>query len=65
MQSCLVPESKFNPVAYTNFVVDFAEVVPDNIEADAKLSADLTIVQARSGQLNDRELTLSRLVLNQ
>jgi len=58
--SGLVPQSKFDPVAYSNLVVDFAKVVPDNVFADAELPCDFVIFESLSNQLDNSQLPTAR-----
>jgi len=45
MPSGLVPQSEFDPVAYTNLVVNSAQVVSDNMRADSEIGRDFSIFQ--------------------
>lgn len=56
MDSGLVPESKFDSVAYSNFVVDFAQVVPNYVFADSEFTRDFAIFESLGNQLDNAQL---------
>ena len=53
MHSCLVPESKFDPVTHTNPVVDSLQVVLDDVYANPDFLCDFTVFQALRDQHDD------------
>jgi hypothetical protein len=57
----LIPESEFNPVAHSDFVVDLAEVISDDLLVNSKFSGDVPILQPSRHQLNHSKLPSGRL----
>jgi hypothetical protein len=41
-----IPQCEFDPIAYSNLVVDFFKMVPDDIFADPKFLSDILIFQS-------------------
>ena len=61
VHSGFVPQSEFDSVAHSNLVVNFAEVVPDNMFADFKFPSDFAIFQSLGNQLNNSQLASTGL----
>ena len=49
----LVPERKFDAVTHANLVVDSAQVIADNVCADAELASNFVVFQPQRDELND------------
>jgi hypothetical protein len=58
--SGLVQQSEFDPVAYSNLVVDLAEIIPDDVFADSESPGDFAIFQSLGSQLDDSQLASAR-----
>jgi hypothetical protein len=53
MPSGLVPQGEFDPIAYSDLVIDRAEVVPHNMGADPEFRSDFAVFQSLRNELND------------
>jgi hypothetical protein len=60
VSSCLVPQGEFDTVAYSNLVIDLAEVVSDNMFANSQVLSDFAILQSLSHQLDHSKLASAR-----
>jgi hypothetical protein len=56
-----VPQSKFDPVADANLVVDGAQIVPDNRYTDPEFGRDFSVLHSMRDQLNDSSFTSAEL----
>ena len=46
LPSSPIPQCEFDSIAYSNLVVDFLKMVPDDIFADPKFLSDIFIFQS-------------------
>jgi len=61
LSSGFVPQGEFDAIVYTNFVVNFAEIVPHYLVPDSELVCDLAILEAERHQLCDSQLPVAKL----
>jgi hypothetical protein len=51
-----IPQCQFDPIAYANLVVDFSEIVPDDVFADPEFIGDFFVLESLGHQLDDPQL---------
>jgi hypothetical protein len=56
LQSSPIPQCEFDPIAYANPVIDFPEIVPDDVFADPEFLGDFFVLQSLGYQLDDSQL---------
>lgn len=57
LPSSPIPQREFDPIAYANFVVDFSNMVPDDVFADLEFLGDFFVVESVGYQLDDSQLS--------
>ena len=57
LPSSAIPQCEFDPIAYTNLVVDFFKIVPDDVFADPEFLGDFFIFKSLGYQLDDSQLS--------
>jgi len=55
----LIPQGEFYAVADSHFVVDRAQVVPDNMRSDPKPGGDFVVLEPSRDEFNDAPLPLA------
>jgi len=59
--SRFVPQGEFYPVAYSNLVVDRAEVISDHVLANPQFHSDFAILQSLGHQFDHSDLASAEL----
>ena len=60
MPSSPIPQCEFHPIAYANLVVDFFNMVPDDVFADLEFLGDFFIFESLGYELDDSQLSSAR-----
>jgi hypothetical protein len=56
LPSSPIPQCEFDPIAYANLVVDFSEIVPDNLFVDPEFLGDFFVFESLGYQPDDSQL---------
>ena len=60
MHTSFIPERKFNPIANANLVVNYAEIIPNNVRIDAQLFSYVAVCEPCCHQLDHALLSGAR-----
>jgi len=53
MYMCFEPQRKFDTIAYSNLVIDLAEIVPHNVRTNPQFPANFLVFESLRNQLDD------------